>query len=121
MAICPKCGTEIPDDANGCDACGYGASVKLKLDGCAGHIVTSINLDFCKDMGLRICGNDAKFMDNIQFRLRVEDEHWYIKPYPRIKNPVFINGSQIDSESILNDGDEISLKGKAAFINVKYI
>ena len=119
--ICKQCGTEIPPESNGCPACGWGASTKLKLVGEAGELSTTIALKFGKTLASKVVGEDSKFMDDIQFSLRVDDEKWYLKPYPRIKNPVFINDSEVTSEIEITTGDRISLKGKAAFIDVSCI
>lgn len=119
--ICSKCGTEIPPDSNGCPACGYGATVKLKLAGSRGELSTAIDLQFGKNLAFKVVGLDSKFMDDIQFFLKTHDEKWFLKPYPRIQNPVFINGAEISSETELKPGDQISLKGKAAFMDVSYV
>jgi len=121
IETCSQCGTEIPPGANGCPACGFGAATKLKLVGASGELSTAIDLQFTKAMGSRICGPDAKFMDDVQFFLKTRDEKWFIKPYPRVKNPVYLNGSEISSEVELSTGDKISLKDKAAFIDVSCI
>ena len=34
--------------------------------------------------------------------------------------PIWLNGAQLDAESPLSDGDELSLKGKAGFIKVNF-
>ena len=119
--ICSQCGTEIPPDSNGCPACGFGSSVKLKLVGEAGELSTAIDLQFGKALASRVVGFDSKFMDDVQFSLRTRDEKWFLKPWPRIKNPVYVNGVEISSEVELATGDKISLKGKAAFMDVNYI
>lgn len=119
--ICPQCGTEIPEGSNGCQACGWGAIAKLQLSGKNGSISTAIGLEIGKVLGTKLCGDEARFMDDIQFKIRTADDKWFIKPYPRIKNPIHINGALIAGETAINDGDQISLKGKAAFIDVKMI
>lgn len=122
MAVtCKQCGTEIPADSNGCPACGYGSLVKLKLIGESGELSTAIDLEFGKTLAAKVCGADAKYMDDIQFFLKIRDDSWSIKPFPRVKNPVFINDSELLEETILNTGDRISLKDKAAFIDVNCI
>lgn len=115
---CPQCGTEIPEGSNGCQACGWGSKVKLQLSGKAGTLSTAIDLDIGKVLAAKICGDEAKFMDDVQFKLKVHDEQWFIKPYPRVKNPVHVNDNVLEIETALADGDRISLKGKAAFIDV---
>lgn len=119
--ICKQCGTEIPAGSNGCPACGFGASVKLKLVGEAGEISTAIDLQFGKTLAERVVGTDSRFMDDVQFFLKTSDDKWYLKPYPRTKNPVFINGAEVTSETEIVQGDKISLKGKAAFMDVNCI
>ena len=119
--ICSQCGTEIPDGSNGCPACGFGALSRLKLEGSLSAITTSLDLDFTKTLGAKICGEDSKFMDEIQFLVKFRDEKWYIKPYPRVRNEVFLNGSKLETVTELNDGDKLSLKDKALFIDVKTI
>ena len=118
---CLQCGTEVPDGANGCPACGYGASVKLKLTGKAGELSTAVGLEFGKTLAAKVVGDEAKYMDDIQFILKLHDDKWLVKPYPRVKNTVFLNGAQLAAESELSDGDKLSLAGKAAFIDVNYI
>ena len=118
MATCPQCGTELLPDSNGCPACGYGARTKIMLSGSLGMLSSTIDLEFGKTAGQKIVGDDAKYMEDLQFFLKVIDDKWLIKPYPRQKNPVFLNDSQLTAETVLNDGDKLSLKGKAAFINV---
>lgn len=119
--VCAQCGTEIPDGANGCPACGYGSSVKLKLSGKGGELSTAVELEFGKALAAKVVGDEARFMDDVQFILKLHDDKWQIKPYPRVKNPVFLNGAQLTAESALADGDKLSLAGKAAFIDVNYI
>ena len=121
MAICSQCGTEILPGSNGCPACGYGARTKIMLSGQLGILSSTIDLEFGKTAGQKVVGEDAKYMEDLQFFLKVRDDQWLIKPHPRQKNPVFLNGSQLMSESVLNDGDKLSLKDKAAFIDVKII
>lgn len=116
---CHQCGTEYPIGSNGCPACGYGAKTKIFLSGQSGELSSSIDIEFGKNTASRIVGDDAKYMDDIQFYLKVKDEQWTIKPHPRQKNPTFLNGSPLNVESVLNDGDKLSLKDKAAFIDVK--
>jgi hypothetical protein len=121
MATCSQCGTEILPGSNGCPACGYGARTKIMLSGKLGILSSTIDLEFGKTAGQKVVGDDAKYMEDLQFFLKVRDDQWLIKPHPRQKNPVFLNGSQLMSESVLNDGDKLSLKDKAAFIDVKII
>ena len=118
---CDRCGTEYPDTENGCPACGYGSAAKLLLRGSAGEISTAIDLDFGKVLGSKVVGDDSKYMDDIQFMLRFKDDKWYVKPYPRVKNPLYVNGSPLAGETELSDGDRLSLKDKAGFIDVTYV
>lgn len=115
---CPQCGTELLAGSNGCQACGWGAKLKLQLQGAASTLSTAIELTVGKVLASKICGEDAKYMDDIQFKLKTRDDCWFIKPWPRVKNPTYVNGLPISSEVQLNDGDRISLKDKAAFIDV---
>lgn len=119
--ICRQCGTEIPLGSNGCPACGFGSSVKLKLIGSAGEISTAIDLKIGKTLASKIVGDDSRFMDDVQFFLKTRDDKWFLKPYPRIKNPIFINGTEVTGEVELTSGDRISLKEKVAFMNVSCI
>ena len=57
-------------------------------------------------------------MDDVQFMLRYRDDKWYVKPYPRVKNQLYVNGSALVSEIELSDGDKLSLKDKAGFMDV---
>lgn len=113
---CPKCGTEY--GAGGCPACGWGSAPRLVLKGAGGEISTSVDLDFGKALGARVVGPDAKYMDDVQFTLRSKDEKWYAKPYPRTRNPLYVNGEPAEGEFELADGDRLSLKGKAGFMDV---
>jgi len=117
---CFRCGTEYPDTGNGCPACGFGSSPKIRLKGSSGEISTAIDIDFGKALGSRVIGEDVKYMDDVQFTLRIRDDKWYVKPYPRVKNPLYINDVEVSAETELSDGDRISLKGKAGFIDVTY-
>lgn len=115
---CARCGTEYPDTENGCPACGFGAAAKLMLRGPAGELSTTVDLDVGKTLGAKIVGPDSKYMDDVQFMLRYRDDKWYVKPYPRVKNPLYVNGSALACETELSDGDKLSLKGKAGFMDV---
>lgn len=115
---CARCGTEYPDTENGCPACGFGASAKLTLHGQAGELSTTVDLDIGKALGAKIIGSDSKYMDDVQFMLRYRDDKWYVKPYPRVKNQLYVNGSALVSEIELSDGDKLSLKDKAGFMDV---
>ena len=115
---CARCGTEYSDTENGCPACGFGASAKLTLRGQAGELSTTVDLDVGKALGAKIIGSDSKYMDDVQFMLRYRDDKWYVKPYPRVKNQLYVNGSALVSEIELSDGDKLSLKDKAGFIDV---
>ena len=106
---------------NGCPACGYGATTKLSLVGSAGTLSTSIDLSFGKSLAKKVCGDESRFMDDIQCLIKLRDDEWRIKPYPRTKNQMFLNGSPLEVESVLSDGDRLSLKDKAAFMNVSII
>lgn len=115
---CAQCGTEYPDTENGCPACGFGSAAKLMLRGQAGELSTAVDLDIGKNLGSKIVGSDCRYMDDVQFMLRFRDDKWYIKPYPRIKNSLYINGSALACEVELSDGDKLSLKNKAGFMDV---
>ena len=115
---CGRCGTEYPDTENGCPACGFGASARLILRGPAGNLSTAIDLNVGKTLGAKVIGSDSRYMDDVQFMLRYHDDKWYIKPYPRVKNPLYVNGSELACETELSDGDKLSLKGKAGFMDV---
>ena len=115
---CDRCGTEYPDTENGCPACGFGSAARLTLRGAAGDLSTAVNLDVGKTLGAKVVGSDSKYMDDIQFMLRYRDDKWYVKPYPRVKNQLFMNGSALACETELSDGDKLSLKGKAGFMDV---
>ena len=115
---CARCGTEYSNTENGCPACGFGASAKLTLRGQAGELSTTVDLDVGKALGARIIGSDSKYMDDVQFMLRYRDDKWYVKPYPRVKNQLYVNGSALVSEIELSDGDKLSLKDKAGFMDV---
>lgn len=115
---CTQCGTEYPDTENGCPACGFGAAAKLMLRGPTGELSTAVDLDVGKTLGAKIIGSDSKYMDEVQFMLRYRDDKWYVKPYPRVKNPLYVNGSALACETELSDGDKLSLKGKAGFMDV---
>ena len=115
---CAQCGTEYPDTENGCPACGFGAVIKLMLRGSAGELSTAVDLDIGKALGAKIIGPDSKYMNDVQFMLRCRDDKWYVKPYPRVKNPLYVNGSALACETELSDGDKLSLKGKAGFMDV---
>ena len=117
---CSQCGTEIPAGCNGCPACGWGAVPKITLSGSEGSLSSAIDLEFGKSLAGKVVGEDAKYMDDIQFFLNLRGDTWYVKPHPRLRNPVWLNGTQLDTESPLSDGDELSLKGKAGFIKVNY-
>lgn len=117
---CEKCGTEYPDSERGCPACGYGALPKLTLAGVYGSISTAIGIDFGKALGSKVVGTDSRYMDDVQFTLKTRDEKWFVKPYPRTRNPLYVNGSPVSAETELADGDKLSLKGKACFIDVTY-
>lgn len=117
---CSQCGTEIPTGSNGCPACGFGSIVKLIISGKAGNMSIATDMEFGKSVAGKIVGDENRFMDDIQFFLKLRDEKWYIKPHPRQKNPIWLNGSELISESELNDGDKLSLKDKAAFMDIKF-
>lgn len=118
---CTQCGTEIPAGSNGCPACGFGSKVKLQLVGEAGTMTFPMNAEFGASQAGKVCGTDAKYMDETQFYVKVVDEVWFIKPHPRIRNKVYLNDAMITETTALHDGDRLSLKGKAAFMDVKYL
>ena len=120
MAICPKCGTEIPEGTRGCPACGAGAIGRIVLTGTSGSMSNGQDLDFGRILAGRICGEDARFMDEKQFALRKGDESWMLSPNLSVKNETFVNGAPVSGDTALNDGDVISLKGKAAFITILF-
>ena len=59
-------------------------------------------------------------MDEKQFALRKGDESWILSPNLSVKNETFVNGAAVAGDTALNDGDVISLKGKAAFITISF-
>ncbi len=81
---------------------------------------SGIDIDIGRIHAGRICGDDARFMDDKQFTLRRSDESWIISPNLAAKNKTFVNGAAITGDMALNEGDEISLKGKASFIKISY-
>ena len=118
--ICPNCGTEIPDGETGCPACGTGSISRIVLTGAAGSMSSGVDLPFGRIHAGRICGEDARFMDEKQFTLVKGDDGWILSPNLSVKNETFVNGSPITGDTLLNEGDEVSLKGKAAFIKISY-
>ena len=120
MATCPKCGTEIPEGTHGCPACGAEAVSRVVLTGSAGVMSSGVDLMFGRILAGRICGDESRFMDEHQFTLRKGDESWMLSPNMAVKNETFVNGVAVTGDTVLNEGDEISLKGKAAFIKVSY-
>lgn len=123
MDICSNCGTEIPAGSNGCPACGFGALPKLKLVGESGELSTAIDLTFGKTFAGKICGDAAKYMNDVQFYLKFKDEKWFIKPYPRTTNATFLDGNKLEEGKTveLHDLAKISLKNNVAEIEVQYI
>ncbi len=118
--FCTKCGTEIPEGTRGCPACGEGSIARIVLTGASGTMSSGIDLDFGRIHAGRICGEEARFVDEKQFTLRKGSESWVITPNLAVQNETFVNGTAITGDTALNEGDEISLKGKAAFIKVSY-
>ena len=57
-----------------------GAKLKLQLQGAASTLSTAIELTVGKVLANKICGEDAKYMDDIQFKLKTRDDCWFIKP-----------------------------------------
>lgn len=117
---CSQCGTEIPTGSNGCPACGWGATPRITLSGVGGALSSAIGLEFGKSLASKVVGDDSRYMDDIQFFLDLRGDTWYVKPHPRLKNTVWLNGEQLAAETSLSDGDELSLKGKAGFIKVSF-
>lgn len=81
---------------------------------------SGIDLDFGRIHAKRICGEDARFMEDKQFVLRKGSESWTVSPNLGAKNETFVNGAPLSGVTELNDGDTISLKGKAAFIKISF-
>ena len=81
---------------------------------------SGIDIDIGRIHAGRICGDDARFMDDKQFTLRRSGESWIISPNLAAKNETFVNGREIAGDMALSEGDEISLKGKASFIKISY-
>ena len=121
--ICPICGTEIVNVMQGCPACRHGSRETIQLTGSAGSMRSKTTIDIGQDpLTRRICGDDARFMDlTRQFTIRRGDENWFLCPNPAAKNETFVNGTAVAGDTVINDGDEISLKGKAAFIKVSFV
>lgn len=120
MSICPKCGFDKPEGTRGCPVCGHGSIDRIVLTGSAGSRSSGTDIDIGKRLAQCICGEDARFMDEKQFTLRKGTESWIISPNPGATNGTFVNGAAIAGDTALEEGDEISLKGKAAFIKISY-
>ena len=119
--LCPKCGAEIVDAMKGCPSCGYGSKERIVLTGSAGSVRSTTHLDIDQTLARRISGDDARFVDlTRQFTLRKGDENWFLCPNPAAKNETFVNGAAVSGDLVINEGDEISLKGKAVFIKVSF-
>ena len=121
MAICPKCGTEIPEGVKGCPACGEGSIARIVLTGSSGKISSGIDIDIGQTLASRVCGEESRFFDNRQFSLHKGDDAWTIIPNADAKNETFFNGTALTGEAKLDEGAEISLKGKAGFIRVSFL
>ena len=117
---CPKCGTEIPDGVKGCPACGEGSIARIVLTGSSGKISSGIDIDIGQVLIRRVCGEEARFFDNRQFSLHKGSDAWTIVPNADAKNETFLNGAPLAGETKLDEGAEISLKGKAGFIKVSF-
>ena len=63
----------------------------------------------------------ARFFDNRQFSLHKGDDAWSIIPNADAKNETFLNGTALSGEAKLDEGSEISLKGKAGFIRISFL
>ena len=118
--LCPRDGSEIPAGTLPCPACGWRDTIQLT--GSADSMRSKTTIDIRQDpLTRRICGDDARFMDTTrQFTIRRGDEDWFLCPNLAIKNETFVNGTAVAGDTVLSDGDEISLKGKAAFIKVSF-
>ena len=66
MATCPNCGTEIPEGTRGCPACGAGSIARIGLTGSAGSMSSGVDIVIGRIHAGRICGEDARFMDEKQ-------------------------------------------------------
>ena len=121
--ICPVCGTEIVNVLQGCPACRYGSKETIQLTGSAGSMRSNTTIDIGQDpLTRRICGDDARFMEETkQFTLRKGDTDWFVCPNPAARNETFVNGAVVSGDTVINAGDEISIKGKAAFIKVSFV
>ena len=118
--VCPKCGMEIPEETRGCPACGAGAVSRIILTGATGSMSSGVDLIFGRIHAGRICGEDAKYVTERQFTLCKGDDAWILSPDLSAKNATFVNGVAVAGDTALNEGDEISLKGKAAFIKISF-
>ena len=121
FTICKNCGTKIPSGTIGCPACGNGAIPRLKLVGKNGQLSSLVDLDFGNALASKVCGDEAKYFNNINFLLKLKNDKWTVKQYPKTKNKVFLNGSEVLEESEIHSGYKISLNNKAAFIDVSFV
>ena len=118
--VCPKCGTMIPEGVSGCPACGDGALKRIVLTGAAGVFSSGIDIEFGQALARKTSGDESRFLECRQFDLKRVGDGWSIAPVAGVRNETFLNGASLAAESPLNEGDEISVKGKAAFMKVSF-
>lgn len=81
---------------------------------------SGVDFDFGRVHAGRICGEDARFVDERQFTLRKGGDAWVIVANANVKNATFLNGTAVIEETELKENDEISLQSKAAFIRITF-
>ncbi len=111
MMTCPKCSHEFDESESVCPCCHWSPHTRLLLVGSVGRRSFGGRFSVGRSLLRSICGEeDARFADSAeQFVLELsEDQKWSVLPGTG-KNPTFLNGKRIVSQTMLNTSDILSI------------
>jgi len=123
MSSCKNCGSNVGAETVACVACGQSFVSAVVLEGASGSISAALNVQVGRRLLERAVGDEARYAADVQFCLeRNARGAWSLMPMAGVPNPTFVNGVAAPSTGLdLNEGDEVSIAGKAGRLKVRFL
>jgi len=126
MPDCPRCGGSGYAPTAPCRDCGFWDAgvlvLRSRATGQERRINASVNTAIGRGLLGGLCGDDAKYASDQQFRIewREASGGWVAFSPSAPRNPSFLNGAPLsDTPLAIHDGDVIALKGDRLALDVR--
>lgn len=111
---CPNCGCSRYPDPNGhCPDCNFPPLRRLTLTGEVGSLSFGVRTCLGSALLLRLSAEAQYAERDEQFSVCCRDSDWFVLPRTGTRNATLLNGAIIKGESLLKNGDVITLGSQA--------